>query len=51
MLAILIMLKVNGSVSLYACLFVLIVSAFIVTPFISLHLDAATGILMTLLVE
>jgi hypothetical protein len=42
---------VNVSVSLYAWVFVFIASSFIVTTFISLHQDAATGLMMTLLTE
>lgn len=42
---------VNSSVSLYAYVFVFFVSIFVVTTFISLHQDAATGLMITLLAE
>jgi len=45
------MYTVNLSVSLYAWLFVLAVTSFIVTVFISLHQDAAVGLMITLLAE
>lgn len=42
---------VNATISLYAWMFVFIASSFVVTTFISLHQDAATGLIITLLTE